>query len=93
MTETKKTTKAPAKSAAAKPVTAPKAAAKAKSAPGQTVTIKQTASPARSASWAYDTLAGLGLGKLNRTKTLQDTPEVRGMISRVHHLVTVVEAA
>jgi large subunit ribosomal protein L30 len=60
---------------------------------GATVTVKQTGSPARSEQWAYDTLAGLGLGRMNRTKTLQDTPAVRGMINRVHHLVTVVDAA
>ena len=33
------------------------------------------------------TLAGLGLGKLRRTRTLEDTPSVRGMIRRVAHLV------
>jgi large subunit ribosomal protein L30 len=34
-------------------------------------------------------LKGLGLGKINRVRTLQDTPEVRGMIARVHHLIRV----
>lgn len=90
MTETKKTTKAQAAKPAAKKSAAPKASA----APsGKTVTVKQTGSPARSPQWAYDTLTGLGLGKMNRTRTLPDTPAVRGMINRVHHLVTVIDAA
>jgi large subunit ribosomal protein L30 len=36
-------------------------------------------------------LCGLGLTKVNRTVTLNDTPEIRGMIRKVEHLVTVVE--
>jgi len=36
-------------------------------------------------------LRGLGLGKMNRTVVLQDTPQVRGMIQKVRHLVTVAE--
>ncbi len=35
------------------------------------------------------TLAGLGLGKLRRSRELEDTPSVRGMIDRVKHLVEV----
>jgi large subunit ribosomal protein L30 len=38
------------------------------------------------------TLKGLGLNKLNKTVTLEDTPSVRGMVKKVMHLVTVVEA-
>jgi large subunit ribosomal protein L30 len=34
-----------------------------------------------------DTLRGLGLGKLRRERILPDTPEVRGMINKVSHLV------
>ncbi len=37
------------------------------------------------------TLAGLGLGKLRRTRELEDTPSVRGMIDKVAHLVRVEE--
>ena len=37
------------------------------------------------------TLVGLGLNKMNKTSTLQDTPAVRGMIAKVAHLVRVVE--
>ena len=81
MTETKTTPKKTTKPAAKK------------AASGKTVTVKQTGSPARSEEWAYQTLAGLGLGKMNRVRTLEDTPAVRGMINRVHHLVTVQDTA
>lgn len=84
-----------AKKPAAKKPAAPKAKATkpAKTtATGATITVKQTGSSAGCEQWAYDTLKGLGLGRINRVKTLQDTPAVRGMINRVHHLVTVVAA-
>lgn len=38
------------------------------------------------------TLVGLGLNKMNRTRELEDTPAVRGMINKVKHLVRVEEA-
>ena len=38
------------------------------------------------------TLRGLGLGKMNRTRELEDTPAVRGMIDKVKHLVRVDDA-
>jgi large subunit ribosomal protein L30 len=38
------------------------------------------------------TLAGLGLTKLNKTITRKDTPEIRGMLAKVAHLVRVEEA-
>ena len=37
------------------------------------------------------TLIGLGLNKMHRTRELEDTPAVRGMINKVHHLVKVEE--
>ncbi len=37
------------------------------------------------------TLKGLGLGKIGRSKTLNDTPEIRGMIAKVSHLIVVEE--
>ena len=37
------------------------------------------------------TLIGLGLTKLNKTVTLKDTPENRGMVKKVPHLVEVIE--
>lgn len=35
------------------------------------------------------TLKGLGLGKMNRTRELEDSPSVRGMIAKVAHLIRV----
>ena len=37
------------------------------------------------------TLKGLGLNKLNRTRELEDTPSVRGMVNAISHLVVIVE--
>jgi large subunit ribosomal protein L30 len=58
---------------------------------GKTVTIEQIASPNRRPTRQRDTLIGLRLNKLHRRSTLQDTPEVRGMINKISHLVRVVE--
>jgi large subunit ribosomal protein L30 len=58
---------------------------------GKTVTIEQVASPARRPLNQEQTLIGLGLNKLGRRRTLEDTPAVRGMIDKVSHLVRVVE--
>jgi len=58
---------------------------------GKTVTVKQVRSPARRPAIQMATLKGLGLGKMHRTRTLEDTPAVRGMIRAVQHLVQVVE--
>ena len=55
------------------------------------ITIKQTGSPIRRKSDQRATLIGLGLNRLGRERTLKDTPEVRGMIAKVHHMVAVVE--
>ena len=55
------------------------------------ITVKQIGSPIRREARQRQTLVGLGLNKLNRTRTLPDTPEVRGMIEKVKHLVTVVD--
>lgn len=56
-----------------------------------TVTVRQTRSGLGRKKDQRDTLIGLGLGKLNRTRTLEDTPSVRGMIDKVKHLVEVVD--
>ena len=58
---------------------------------GKTVTVEQLASANRKPSIQQKTLIGLGLNKIRRTSTLQDTPAVRGMIAKVAHLVRVVE--
>ena len=57
----------------------------------KTVTVRQTGSPIRRPKEQRDTLIGLGLNKIGRTRTLEDTPAVRGMIRTVHHLVEIVE--
>jgi large subunit ribosomal protein L30 len=55
----------------------------------KTVIVTQTASPIGRKSDQRATLVGLGLNKLNRTRELEDTPAVRGMIAKVAHLVRV----
>ncbi|MEM8750214.1 MAG: 50S ribosomal protein L30 [Pseudomonadota bacterium] len=57
----------------------------------KTVTVQQIGSPLRRPNDQRQTLIGLGLNKLNRRRTLEDTPSVRGMIRKVSHLVRVVE--
>ncbi|MEO1794804.1 MAG: 50S ribosomal protein L30 [Pseudomonadota bacterium] len=55
------------------------------------VTVEQIGSPIRREGSQRATLIGLGLNKMHRKRTLKDTPEVRGMIRKVHHLVTIIE--
>jgi large subunit ribosomal protein L30 len=55
------------------------------------VKIKQTGSPIRRPESQRKVLAGLGLGKMHRVVELQDTPEIRGMIQKVRHMVEVVD--
>jgi large subunit ribosomal protein L30 len=56
-----------------------------------TIKIKQTGSPIRRTKDQRATLVGLGLNKMHRVSELSDTPEVRGMIRKVQHMVKVVE--
>jgi large subunit ribosomal protein L30 len=60
---------------------------------GKTITVEQIGSPIRRPAEQRKTLIGLGLNKLHRRRTLEDTPSVRGMIARVQHLVRVVDEA
>ena len=60
---------------------------------GATVTVTQTGSPIGREPSQRKTLIGLGLNKIGRTKTLEDTPSIRGMIRKVSHLVKVEDAA
>jgi large subunit ribosomal protein L30 len=53
--------------------------------------VRQTGSPIRRKSDQRATLVGLGLNRVGRVSELEDTPSVRGMIAKVHHLVEVVE--
>ncbi|CCB65773.1 50S ribosomal protein L30 [Hyphomicrobium sp. B1] len=57
----------------------------------KTITLKQVRSPNRRPERQAETLIGLGLNKLGRTSTLEDTPAVRGMLKKVQHLVQVEE--
>ncbi|HVZ91328.1 MAG TPA: 50S ribosomal protein L30 [Rhizomicrobium sp.] len=57
----------------------------------KTLTVRQIRSAARRPAIQAATLRGLGLGKIRRTRTLEDTPAVRGMIRSIAHLVEIVE--
>lgn len=57
----------------------------------KTVTVRQTGSPIRRKEDQRATLVGLGLNRLGRESTLEDTPAVRGMIAKVAHMIEVVE--
>jgi large subunit ribosomal protein L30 len=62
-----------------------------KKAGGKTVTVEQIRSASRRPKDQEQTLIGLGLNKLGRRRTLEDTPAVRGMIEKIGHLVRVVD--
>lgn len=100
--ETKKTTaKKPAaakKEAAPKKASTPKTEAKKpeaqkKKPSGKTVRVTQIGSPIGRQQYQRQTLIGLGLNKMHRTRDLEDTPAVRGMIESVKHLLKVEDAA
>jgi large subunit ribosomal protein L30 len=57
----------------------------------KTITVEQVASPSRKPDIQRQTLIGLGLNKMHRRRTLVDTPDVRGMIHKVAHLVRIVD--
>lgn len=56
-----------------------------------TIKIKQIGSPIRRPADQKKILTGLGLGKMHRVVELQDTPEVRGAIAKLPHMVAVVD--
>jgi large subunit ribosomal protein L30 len=58
---------------------------------GKMITIEQIASANRKPDRQRGTLVGLGLNKLHRRKSIKDTPEVRGMLNKVGHLVRIVD--
>lgn len=60
---------------------------------GATLCVTQIGSPIGREGWQRATLIGLGLNKRGRTRTLEDTPAVRGMIARVGHLLRIEDAA
>jgi large subunit ribosomal protein L30 len=59
----------------------------------KTVRVTQIGSPIRRPDDQRQTLIGLGLNKMHRTRELEDTPSVRGMIDKVRHLVRIEEAS
>jgi large subunit ribosomal protein L30 len=91
MTE-EKAKKAPAAKKAAAPKAEKKAAPKAAKS-GKTVRVTQIGSPIARRHDQEATLIGLGLNKRHRTRELEDTPSVRGMINKVKHLLRVEDAA
>ena len=58
-----------------------------------TITVRQTASPLRRKNDQRATLIGLGLNRIGRERTLEDTPSIRGMVAKVAHMVEIVEKA
>ena len=59
---------------------------------GKTVTVEQIGSPIRREDKQRQTLIGLGLNKLNRSREVEDTPSIRGMLRAVQHLVRIEPA-
>ncbi|NKB26880.1 MAG: 50S ribosomal protein L30 [Rhodobacteraceae bacterium] len=57
----------------------------------KTIVVKQIGSPIRRPAKQRATLVGLGLNKMHRTRELEDTPSVRGMVEAIPHLVEIVE--
>jgi len=58
---------------------------------GKTIKLRQTGSPMRRHHRQRETLIGLKLNKIGRVAEIADTPQSRGMIAKVAHLVEVVE--
>lgn len=57
----------------------------------KTIVVQQIASSARRPAIQAATLKGLGLGKVRRTRELEDTPAVRGMVAKIPHLAKIIE--
>ena len=56
-----------------------------------TIVVKQVGSPIRRPQEQRATLIGLGLNKMHKTRELEDTPSVRGMVRKIPHLVEIIE--
>ncbi|SEO10939.1 LSU ribosomal protein L30P [Paracoccus alcaliphilus] len=56
-----------------------------------TIVVKQIGSPIRRPADQRATLKGLGLNKMHRTRELEDTPAIRGMVAKIPHLVEIIE--
>ncbi|MEM1130771.1 MAG: 50S ribosomal protein L30 [Pseudomonadota bacterium] len=57
----------------------------------KTIVVKQIGSPIRRPQKQRQTLIGLGLNKMHKTRELEDTPAIRGMVNSIPHLVEIVE--
>ena len=57
----------------------------------KTLKVKLVKSPSRTAGGHRDTVLGLGLKRINQVRELEDTPAVRGMITKVAYLVRMVD--
>ena len=57
----------------------------------RTIVVKQIGSPIRRPAKQRQTLIGLGLNKMHRTRELEDTPSVRGMVNKIPHMVQIIE--
>ena len=57
----------------------------------KSIVVKQIGSPIRRPEKQRQTLIGLGLTKMNKTRELEDTPSVRGMVNKIPHLVKIIE--
>jgi len=57
----------------------------------KTIVVKQVGSPIRRPAKQRATLIGLGLNKMNRTRELEDTPSVRGMVNSISHMVEIID--
>jgi len=57
----------------------------------KTIVVKQIGSPIRRPAKQRDILKGLGLNKMHRTRELEDTPSIRGMVAKVPHMVVIIE--
>ena len=57
----------------------------------KTIVVKQTGSPIHRPAKQRATLVGLGLNKMHKTRALEDTPSVRGMVRSISHMVEIIE--
>ena len=57
----------------------------------KSIIVKQIGSPIRRPEKQRATLIGVGLNKMNRTRELEDTPAIRGMVEKIPHLVEIIE--
>jgi large subunit ribosomal protein L30 len=57
----------------------------------KTIVVEQIGSPIRRPAIQRATLIGLGLNKMHKRRTLSDSPQVRGMVTKISHLVRIVD--